>query len=60
MDKKPTDNEIIKVLERLKSLMRDRYLESDKRYSQFVTPEDIDNLLKELVGEDKQSAKKEL
>jgi hypothetical protein len=38
--------------ERLKIIMRDRYLNSDMRYSMFVTPEDIDNLLKEMVGED--------
>jgi hypothetical protein len=37
--------------ERVKCLMRDRYLQSDMRYSQFATPENIDNLLKEMVGE---------
>ena len=39
--------------ERLFAIMRDRYLYEDKRTSAFVTQFDIDNLLKEMVGEDK-------
>lgn len=40
-----------KFAEELNIIMRDRYLFEDKRYSMFVTPEDIENCLKEIVGE---------
>ena len=37
--------------EKLNLVMRDRYLFEDKRCSMFITPEDIKQALRELVGD---------
>lgn len=42
---------VIVVVERLNEIMRDRYLFEDRRYSMFVTPEDIERVLREMIGD---------
>lgn len=42
---------VIGFAERLNEIMRDRYLFEDKRYSMFVTPKDIERVLRDMIGD---------